>query len=60
MREAMGKVAPPGVGHYIAEADLLATPSRSRRSFSPDTWERLQAVRARWDPEGVFQPYLQP
>lgn len=60
LREAMGKVAPPAVGHYIAEADLLAAPSRSRRSFTPDTWERLQAVRERWDPEAVFQPYLQP
>ncbi|MER6945320.1 FAD-binding oxidoreductase [Nonomuraea sp. NPDC000554] len=60
LREAMGKVAPLAVGHYIAEADLPAAASRSRRSFTPDTWERLQAVRARWDPEGVFQPYLRP
>lgn len=58
LREAMGRVVPLGVGHYVAETDLLAAPSRARRSFTPDTWERLQAVRERWDPEGVFQPYL--
>ncbi|MGN9837519.1 FAD-binding oxidoreductase [Nonomuraea sp. H19] len=58
LREAMSKVEPLGVGHYIAETDLLAAPTRAERSFAPETWERLREVRARWDPEGVFQPFL--
>jgi hypothetical protein len=51
---------PLGVGHYIAETDLLAAPTRAERSFAPETWERLREVRARGDPEGVFQPFLHP
>ncbi|WP_237105119.1 FAD-binding oxidoreductase [Nonomuraea sp. MG754425] len=59
LRATMDRAAPQSAGHYIAEADLPAAASRSRRSFTPETWERLRAVRARWDPEGVFQPYLE-
>ncbi|MEU3923383.1 FAD-binding oxidoreductase [Streptomyces sp. NPDC029004] len=58
LREAMRVVEPLGTGHYIAEADLTADPSRARRSFSPSDWDRLERLRARYDPEGVFFSYL--
>ncbi|MBN6054867.1 FAD-binding oxidoreductase, partial [Nonomuraea sp. RK-328] len=57
LRTMMGGVGPLGSGHYIAETDLLAGPDRARRSFTPAAWERLAAVRARWDPQGVFEPF---
>jgi FAD/FMN-containing dehydrogenase len=60
LREMMENVEPLGVGHYVAESDLLADFSRAPRSYLPMHWERLQALRAKYDPEGVFQPYLQP
>ncbi|MFB7596033.1 FAD-binding oxidoreductase [Streptomyces sp. NPDC056160] len=60
LREAMHRVEPLGTGHYIAETDLTAAPSRARRSFTPDAWQRLRAVRARYDPEGLFHSYLSP
>ncbi|MFF5210894.1 FAD-binding oxidoreductase [Streptosporangium sp. NPDC000396] len=60
LRETMRKVEPLGTGHYIAETDLPADPSRARRSFAPGTWERLRALRARYDPEGLFHSYLGP
>ncbi|WP_055490070.1 FAD-binding oxidoreductase [Streptomyces sp. TP-A0356] len=60
LREAMQSVEPLGTGHYIAEADLTADPSRVRRSFAPDHWQRLQSLRARYDPDGIFYSYLSP
>ncbi|WP_405603489.1 FAD-binding oxidoreductase [Streptomyces sp. NBC_01410] len=58
LRDAMRAVEPLGTGHYIAEADLMADPSRTRRSFSPADWDRLERLKARYDPEDVFFSYL--
>ncbi|TVL91523.1 FAD-binding oxidoreductase [Streptomyces sp. SAJ15] len=60
LRDTMAAVEPLGTGHYIAEADLTADPSRARRSFTPEDWDRLGAVRTAYDPHGVFHPYLSP
>jgi FAD/FMN-containing dehydrogenase len=60
LRQAMHEVEPLGTGHYIAEADLTAAPSRARRSFTPDDWQRLQRRKAEYDPDGVFWSYLTP
>lgn len=60
LRAAMKTVEPFGSGHYIAESDLSADPSRAQRSYPPDAWERLQRLRAQYDPEGLFYSYLQP
>jgi hypothetical protein len=54
----MKTVAPFSVGHYVAETDLLADPSRAARSFSPAAWKRLTSLRMRLDPHGLFHPYL--
>jgi FAD/FMN-containing dehydrogenase len=55
LRETAAAAAPFAAGHYVAEADLTAGPHRARRSFTPAAWDRLQAVRAAYDPDGVFQ-----
>ncbi|MGW1888902.1 FAD-binding oxidoreductase [Streptomyces sp. NPDC002004] len=60
LRQTMRAVEPFGTGHYIAEADLTAASSRARRSFTPEGWQRLQDLRVRYDPEGVFCSYLSP
>jgi FAD/FMN-containing dehydrogenase len=60
LREAMAAVEPLGTGHYIAETDLGAAPDRARRSYTPDGWERLAALRAAYDPGGLFHSYLTP
>lgn len=60
LRDAMHAVEPLGTGHYVAEADLTADVSRARLSFAPADWERLRALKARYDPENVFHSYLQP
>ncbi|WP_435243079.1 FAD-binding oxidoreductase [Streptomyces cucumeris] len=44
-------------GHYVGEADLAHDPSRSVRSFAPANWERLRALRAVHDPQGIFHSF---
>ncbi|MFJ1655124.1 FAD-binding oxidoreductase [Streptomyces sp. NPDC088337] len=58
LRDAMRTVEPCGTGHYIAEADLTADPSRARRSFAAADWDRLQSLRAEYDPRSLFFSYL--
>ncbi|MFF9127765.1 FAD-binding oxidoreductase [Streptomyces sp. NPDC014889] len=58
LRDAMRTVEPLGTGHYIAEADLTADPSRARRSFTAADWDRLQSLRAEYDPQSLFFSYL--
>ncbi|MGX1910160.1 FAD-binding oxidoreductase [Streptomyces phaeochromogenes] len=60
LRDTMRAVEPYGTGHYIAEADLTADVSRARRSYTPEDWERLQALKATYDPANVFHTYLTP
>jgi FAD/FMN-containing dehydrogenase len=47
------------IGHYIAESDLLAEPNRAAKSFTPANWERLQALKKLYDPDGLFHTYLE-
>lgn len=52
----MSKLLEPiSSGHFISEADLEAYPERLARSFTPTNWERVRALRAQWDPDGLFQ-----
>ncbi|MEU4213259.1 FAD-binding oxidoreductase [Streptomyces sp. NPDC026206] len=61
LRDAMASVDPSGRGgHYIAETDLEADASRARRSYAPADWDRLQELKAAWDPGNVFHSYLAP
>jgi FAD/FMN-containing dehydrogenase len=60
LRDTMHAAEPLGTGHYIAEADLTADASRAARSFAPADWERLAALKERYDPGNVFYSYLGP
>lgn len=60
LRRAMSAVEPLGTGHYVAETDLTTASSRARRCFSPEAWQRLERVKARYDPADVFCSYLSP
>lgn len=51
-------LAPLSAGHFISEADLEASPARSERSFSKASWDKIQAVRDKYDPQGLFHTYL--
>jgi len=50
VRESMDRLDPYITGFYVGEADLGVAPDRPERSYPPDNWERLEAIRARHDP----------
>jgi len=58
LRETVKDVEPLGIGHYVAESDLLAAPTRAVGSFAQPQWQRLEQLRAQRDPDGGFHTYL--
>jgi hypothetical protein len=52
------KPVPITLGHYMGETDLLASPTRAAESLAPGVWDQLQAVRRRYDPQGVFYGHI--
>jgi FAD/FMN-containing dehydrogenase len=56
----MAELEQTTLGHYIAEADLLANHTRAPRSFTPANWQRLQEIRQAVDPAGIFATPLAP
>jgi FAD/FMN-containing dehydrogenase len=57
LRAVMAALEPITVGHYMGEADLTAAPTRAARCYPEPTWRRLQKLRTRFDPDGVFHTY---
>jgi FAD/FMN-containing dehydrogenase len=55
---AMAPLEEGATGHYVGEADLQASTTRARRSFTEETWDRLQDLRRRLDPDRLFVTYL--
>lgn len=45
-------------GHYVNEVEARRHPERIRACFSEVNWKRLQDLRKKHDPEGVFHTYL--
>jgi FAD/FMN-containing dehydrogenase len=44
-------------GRYVGEADLTLDLHHRAECFTPDALERLEAIRRRYDPSGVFPPW---
>ena len=42
------------VGHYVGESDIVGNPRRAERSYAKANWERLQRLRRKYDPDGLF------
>lgn len=40
--------------HYIGETDIVQDNSRVQGSYTPDKWERLEQIRAKYDPGELF------
>ncbi|MGH7905102.1 MAG: FAD-binding oxidoreductase [Candidatus Binataceae bacterium] len=45
-------------GHYVGESDIAADPLRAERSFTPETWRRLESLRQKYDPDRIFQGHF--
>jgi FAD/FMN-containing dehydrogenase len=53
-RETIAALDPFAVGHYVGETDIASYPARAEKSFAPTNWQRLQALRRRYDPDALF------
>ena len=58
LRKNSTTMQPFANGHYINEVDVQGNPQKIRRSFSPEAWQRLRAVRKKYDPNGVFHDFF--
>ena len=54
VRRVDDALAPFRAGRYVAECDLTAGPGRRAECFAPEALARLDALRARHDPNGLF------
>ena len=57
LRDTMSVLEPFSLGHYINNEDVVSYPERNRRSFTPDSWTRLRALRRHYDPDDLFHDY---
>jgi FAD/FMN-containing dehydrogenase len=48
------------IGFYHNETDMMAEPDRARRLYAPANFERMAAIKTKYDPEGIFFSYLSP
>ena len=46
------------IGHYVGESDIVSDPRRAERCYSPASWNRLQALRRKYDPDGLFATHF--
>ena len=58
LRETSDALAPFASGRYINEVDVEREAAKVESCFAKEDWTRLQAVRQKYDPEGVFQGLL--
>ncbi len=57
-RDMLRSLEPVTRGHYMGETDLTASTTRARDSFAPGVWDRVKAIRQRYDPNGVFYTHI--
>ena len=55
LAEVFAEVEPHADGSYLGDSDFQVRPARF---MAEDNWRRLQALRGRWDPDGLFCSYL--
>ncbi|QIB66803.1 FAD-binding oxidoreductase [Kineobactrum salinum] len=58
LRGAIPKMDPYATGHYVNEVEGRGNPQRYRQCYSSANWNRLEKLRADYDPQGVFHSYL--
>ena len=58
LRDTMSVLEPFSLGHYINNEDVVSYPERNQRSFTPDSWTRLRALRKQYDPDNLFHDYF--
>lgn len=56
--EVVARIKPFTSTHYIGETDIVQDNTRVKNSYTPDKWKRLEQIRAKYDPTGLFFGYL--
>jgi hypothetical protein len=56
--EVIAIMKPFTTQHYIGETDIVQDPARVQESYSAEKCQRLEALRAKYDPQGVFFGFL--
>ena len=56
-KKCLELLEPFTAGHYIGETDFVTYPHHARESYSEGNWKRLQELRKKYDPDGVFFNY---
>jgi FAD/FMN-containing dehydrogenase len=58
LAETNSLLSPFSEGHYVNEISGDRHPQRYRECFSEESWKRMQVLREKYDPTGVFHNYL--
>ena len=56
--ESLPLTDPFAKGHYVSEVEVARHPEHIVECFSVENWQRLNALRTKYDPDGVFHNYL--
>jgi FAD/FMN-containing dehydrogenase len=56
--DAIPLMDPFAEGHYVNEVEPSLNPDRMRQCYTDETWMRLEQLRAKYDPDGVFHHFL--
>ena len=54
-RAAIADLDRYAIGHYVGESDIVADPRRAEKSYSQASWEKLAALRRKYDPDRLFR-----
>ena len=52
--DLIATLRPFNVGYYIGESNTVKRPATAVQALSPENWQRLADLRAKYDPEGLF------
>ncbi len=55
VKQTMNDLAPVTIGQYTGDSDFQV---HQRKFVSDENWQKLQAIRAKYDPNGLFHNYL--
>jgi FAD/FMN-containing dehydrogenase len=56
-KKSLELLKPFVAGHYIGETDTVTYPDHVKGSYTQDKWKRLNDLRKKYDPDGVFYNY---
>lgn len=56
--EVIAIIKPFTSTHYIGETDIVQDNARIQNSYTSEKWQKLEKIRAKYDPEGLFFGYI--